>query len=126
MVQFRETVGGRKNGPRVYWLSVARWITGLLGGGDDRVKEAALTIVLKLSSVFDNHQSNLQMFEQLLSTYVVRELANPRVFVRARACELLGQFNRIEYRDPQTRPAIIQGVYDCFMDKNLYLAVRAG
>lgn len=89
-----------------------------------RRKDGALFMLGSISQVL-LHSDLKSQVEQVITSYVVPELASAHGFLRMRACWTLEQYDDLEYSQSAACLAALQGVLTCMGDKELPVRVAA-
>ncbi|KAF2396245.1 ARM repeat-containing protein [Trichodelitschia bisporula] len=91
-----------------------------------REKEGALRMIGTLAPVILGKRSPIaDQVELFFVRHVFPEFRSPHGFLRARACDTLEKFERLEFKDPQNLVVIYRNILDAMNDPELPVRVEA-
>lgn len=115
-------------------FSILQYINGVVSRYDaapedqkqPREKEGALRMIGSLSSVILGKKSPVaDQVEQFFVTHVFPEFRSPHGFLRARACDTLEKFEKLDFQDPNNLLIIYRNILACMADPCLPVRVEA-
>jgi hypothetical protein len=89
------------------------------------LKEGTLRLIGTLRKLLLNNDTLAPSLEPLLVTHVFPEFGNPIGFMRARACAIIGQFNKLEWTNDSNHANAIRLVTTALTDSNLPVKLEA-
>jgi hypothetical protein len=93
---------------------------------DPREKEGALRMIGTLAPVILGKKSPIaDQVELFFVRHVFPEFRSPHGFLRARACDTLEKFERLDFKDPQNLVVIYRNILDSMADPELPVRVEA-
>lgn len=93
---------------------------------DARQKEGALRMIGTLASVILGKKSPIaDQVEFFFVRHVLPEFRSPHGFLRARACDTLGKFEQLEFKDPHNLMMIYRNILESMADPDLPVRVEA-
>ena len=93
---------------------------------DPREKEGALRMIGTLASVILGKKSPIaDQVEYFFVRHVFPEFRSPHGFLRARACDTLGKFEQLEFKDQNNLVAIYRHILESMADPALPVRVEA-
>ena len=93
---------------------------------DAREKEGALRMIGTLASVILGKKSPIaDQVEYFFVRHVFPEFRSPHGFLRARACDTLGKFEQLEFKDSQNLLFIYKNILESMADPELPVRVEA-
>jgi len=93
---------------------------------DPREKEGALRMIGTLAPVILGKKSPIaDQVELFFVRHVFPEFRSPHGFLRARACDTLEKFERLDFKDPQNLVVIYRNILDSMADSELPVRVEA-
>ena len=91
-----------------------------------REKEGALRMIGTLASVILSKKSPIaDQVEYFFVRHVFPEFRSPHGFLRARACDTLGKFEQLEFKDPSNLLTIYRNILESMADPALPVRVEA-
>ena len=91
-----------------------------------REKEGALRMIGTLASVILGKKSPIaDQVEYFFVRHVFPEFRSPHGFLRARACDTLGKFEQLEFKDPNNLLIIYRNILESMADSELPVRVEA-
>lgn len=91
-----------------------------------REKEGALRMIGTLASVILEKQSPIaDQVEYFFVRHVFPEFRSPHGFLRARACDTLGRFDQLEFKDTSNLGIVYQHILESMADPDLPVRVEA-
>lgn len=91
-----------------------------------REKEGALRMIGTLASVILSKKSPIaDQVEYFFVRHVFPEFRSPHGFLRARACDTLGKFEQLEFKDPSNLLIIYRNILESMADPALPVRVEA-
>lgn len=91
-----------------------------------REKEGALRMIGTLASVILSKKSPIaDQVEYFFVRHVFPEFRSPHGFLRARACDTLGKFEQLEFKDPSNLLVIYRNILESMADPALPVRVEA-
>lgn len=91
-----------------------------------REKEGALRMIGSLASVILGKKSPIaDQVEYFFVRHVFPEFRSPHGFLRARACDTLGKFEEIQFKDPNNLLVIYRNILESMADTELPVRVEA-
>ena len=91
-----------------------------------REKEGALRMIGTLASVILGKKSPIaDQVEYFFVRHVFPEFRSPHGFLRARACDTLGKFDQLDFKDPNNLIIIYRNVLESMADADLPVRVEA-
>lgn len=93
---------------------------------DAREKEGALRMIGTLAAVILGKKSPIaDQVEYFFVRHVFPEFRSPHGFLRARACDTLGKFEQLEFKDPSNLLIIYRNILESMADPKLPVRVEA-
>lgn len=93
---------------------------------DPRQKEGALRMIGTLATVILGKKSPIaDQVEYFFVRHVFPEFRSPHGFLRARACDTLGKFEQLEFKDPSNLLLIYRNILESMADPELPVRVEA-
>lgn len=93
---------------------------------DPREKEGALRMIGTLAGVILGKKSPIaDQVEYFFVRHVFPEFKSPHGFLRARACDTLGKFEQLEFKDPSNLLIIYRNILESMADTELPVRVEA-
>ena len=91
-----------------------------------REKEGALRMIGTLASVILGKKSPIaDQVEYFFVRHVFPEFRSPHGYLRARACDTLGKFDQLEFKDPNNLITIYRNILESMADPELPVRVEA-
>ena len=91
-----------------------------------REKEGALRMIGTLASVILGKKSPIaDQVEYFFVRHVFPEFRSPHGYLRARACDTLGKFEQLEFKDPNNLMTIYRNILESMADPELPVRVEA-
>ncbi|KAL9637334.1 MAG: hypothetical protein Q9164_002255 [Protoblastenia rupestris] len=115
-------------------FSILNFVNGIVNkyelAADDqknpREKEGALRMIGTLASVILGKKSPIaDQVEYFFVRHVFPEFRSPHGFLRARACDTLGKFERLDFKDPSNLLTIYRNILESMADPDLPVRVEA-
>lgn len=115
-------------------FSILTFINGIVGKYETsseeqknpREKEGALRMIGTLATVILGKKSPIaDQVEFFFIRHVLPEFRSRHGFLRARACDTLGKFEQLEFKDPNNLLVIYRHILDCMADPDLPVRVEA-
>ncbi|CAG8577467.1 17791_t:CDS:10, partial [Gigaspora margarita] len=91
-----------------------------------RYKDGALKMIGCLSDMVMRKKSGVaHLMEGFLITHVFSEFQSPYPFLRARACDMIIKFDRLDFEQESNLATAFQGITNCMRDEELPVKVQA-
>ncbi|KAF0457185.1 ARM repeat-containing protein [Gigaspora margarita] len=91
-----------------------------------RHKDGALKMIGCLSDMVMRKKSGVaHLMEGFLITHVFSEFQSPYPFLRARACDMIIKFDRLDFEQESNLATAFQGITNCMRDEELPVKVQA-
>mmetsp|Transcript_3899 Transcript_3899/g.4034 ORF Transcript_3899/g.4034 Transcript_3899/m.4034 type:complete len:868 (+) Transcript_3899:3-2606(+) len=88
-------------------------------------KDGILVAIATIFKILNESKIHKGMLEPLIITHVIPEFKSPVAYIRSRACWVIEYVSECEWKNPQTLPAVLQGLLGGLKDPSLPVQAAA-